>query len=628
MPLREVILEAKKGHKVLIFPEGRITLTGSLMKIYEGPGMVAEKADARILPIRIEGAQYTFFSLLKGQVPRQFFPKITVTILPSQTLVLDPTIVGRTRRRALSEQLYERMVTMMFITSPLEKTLFSALLDSRKLYGAFTPILEDISRKTLTYATFLLKIFTFSRFLARKTTSGEAVGLLLPNTHSLLISFWALQATGRIPALLNYTSGHAALLTACQVAGLKHIFSSRQFVEKIRFHETVEHLRQNKIHIHYLEDEVKKIRLADKLWGLYGMLSPERAYRRKVPSPNAQERCVILFTSGSEGMPKGVVLSHLNLQANRYQLASVVDFNGKDKVLNILPLFHAFGLTAGMLLPLLSGIKTFHYVSPLHYRVVAELVYDFGATILFGTDTFLSGYGRVAHAYDFHTLRYVFAGAEKLKEETQKLWFDKFGLRLFEGYGTTETGPVLCVNTAMHYKEHTVGRFLPGISYRLVSVEGIEEGGRLWVKGPNVMKGYLLAATPQELIPPKEGWYDTGDIASIDKEGYLRLLGRAKRFAKVGGETISLTRVEEALFLLWPEHLHAVIALPDPKKGEQIILCTDYPLAERSTLVSFWKAQGFSDLSLPRVIHILHSLPLLGSGKVDYKALEAQDFKA
>jgi len=613
--LRDVIEEAKRGHKVLIFPEGRVTLTGSLMKIYEGPGMVAEKAEARILPLRIEGAQYTFFSLLKGKLPRKFFPKITITLLPPQTLNVNPTLSGKARRRALSDHLYDLMVTMIFTTSPLYKTLFMALIESRRLYGSSLPILEDISRDTLTYRKLFLKAFTFSRRMSRQTNAGDSVGLLLPNTHGLIISFWALQAIGRIPTLLNYSSGSASLLETCQLARLQTIYTSRQFVERVRLQDSIALLKQHHIHVLYLEDEVKKIRLMDKLWGVYGSFFPERAYVSPHPSPLSP--AVLLFTSGSEGTPKGVPLSHLNLQANRYQLASVVDFNEADTVLNVLPLFHAFGLTAGMILPLLSGIKTFHYISPLHYRAVAELIYDTGTTILFGTDTFLSGYGRMAHAYDFRTLRCVFAGAEKLKPTTQHLWFEKFGLRIFEGYGTTETSPVLCVNTPMHYKAGTVGRFLPGLLHRLDPVEGIDKGGRLWVKGPNVMQGYL----PSQHDKEKEEWYDTGDIAEVDEEGYVTLKGRVKRFAKVGGEMISLTAVEEAVDSLWPGHTHGVLAEPDPKKGERLILYTTYPQADKAALVSFWKQEGLSELSLPRVLIVLPSLPLLGSGKIDYRAL-------
>lgn len=622
--LREVIEEAKQGHKVIIFPEGRLTVTGSLMKIYEGPGMIAEKADASILPIRIEGAQYTFFSVLKGQFPRHLFPKITLTVFPSLRLAIDPTIMGKARRHQLSEQLYDIMTKMIFTTSDLKKTLFASLIESRKRYGLSAQILEDGTRTTLTYGNFLLKVFTFSHFITRRFPKGDApLGLMLPNSHGLVVSFWALSAIGRIPALLNYTSGPAALLKACRVAGITTVFTSRLFIEKARLQDVADLLRANKIHVHYLENEMKQISWLDKVWGIYGTLFPETAYKRKVPLPNPDDTATILFTSGSEGIPKGVVLSHVNLQANCRQLAAVVDFNGKDQVLNVLPIFHAFGLTAGMILPLLSGIRSFHYVSPLHYRVVAELAYDIGATILFGTDTFLFGYGRVAHSYDFHTLRYVFAGAEKLKEETQRLWFDRFGLRLFEGYGTTETGPVLCVNTMMHYKAGTVGRFLPGISYRLEPIEGLPTGGRLSVKGPNIMKGYFLDASSGTLVPPPGGWYDTGDIVQIDEEGYLTLKGRATRFAKIGGEMVSLTAVEDALHCLWPEHAHSVITRADQRKGEQLVLFTTFPSAERSALIAFWKAQGLSDLSLPRIIHILPSLPLLGSGKINRKALEA-----
>lgn len=619
--LREVIEEIKKNHKVLIFPEGRLTITGSLMKIYEGSGMVAEKTHARILPLRIDGTQYTFFSHLKGQATRRFFPKITLTLLPSQSLAVDPILVGKARRHALSEQLYDMMTRMVFATSPLNATLFSSLLESQKHYGSSRPILEDESRKVLTYRGLLKSVFTLSHRMCRLLKTDKTVGLLLPNTHGLVVSFWALQASGRVPALLNYTSGSPALLAACQLANIKHVFTSRSFIEKAHLSDVIALLKHHKIHVYYLESEVKKLSVRDKLWGFYGLLFPERAYKAKVRAPNPQEEGVLLFTSGSEGAPKAVVLSHLNLQANRYQLASVVDFNGKDRVLNVLPLFHAFGLTAGMILPLLSGIKTLHCISPLHYRIIVELVYDTNATILFGTDTFLFGYGRAAHVYDFHTLRYVFAGAEKLKKETCELWFMKFGIRLFEGYGTTETSPVLCVNTAMRYKQGTVGRFLPGIMHKLERTEGIKKGGRLWVKGPNVMKGYFSAVSPKTLISPQEGWYDTGDIVEVDGEGYVRLIGRAKRFAKVAGEMISLLAVEEAIERLWPEHRHAVLSCPDSKKGETLILFTTFPPANRTALIAFWRAQGLSELSLPKVIHILPSLPLLGSGKVNYREL-------
>ena len=331
---------------------------------------------------------------------------------------------------------------------------------------------------------------------------------------------------------------------------------------------------------------------------------------------------VILFTSGSEGTPKGVVLSHANIQANRFQISASIDFGRHDILFNALPIFHSFGLTGGMILPFLLGTRVFFYPSPLHFRIIPELVYDTSSTILFGTDTFLAKYAQFAHPYDFYSVRYVFAGAEKLRDETRQIWSEKFGVRILEGYGTTEAAPILSLNTPMLYKKGTVGKLLPGIHYRLEPVEGIEEGGRLWVSGPNIMLGYLLDKHPGELVMPPDGWYDTGDVVSVDDDGFITIRGRAKRFAKIGGEMISLTSVEEAVSHLWPGFVHAVLNLPDERKGEQLLLITTYPEADRRLIIEFFKKEGMSELSIPKRVKIIKSMPLLGSGKVDYVTLK------
>jgi acyl-[acyl-carrier-protein]-phospholipid O-acyltransferase/long-chain-fatty-acid--[acyl-carrier-protein] ligase len=332
---------------------------------------------------------------------------------------------------------------------------------------------------------------------------------------------------------------------------------------------------------------------------------------------------VVLFTSGSEGTPKGVVLSHANLLANREQLAAKFDFSAQDVILNALPLFHSFGLTSATLLPLLSGMKVFFYPSPLHYRIVPEVAYDVNATVLFGTNTFLAGYGRHAHPYDFYSVRYVFAGAERLQEETRRLWARKFGLRILEGYGATETSPVIAGNSPMENREGTVGRILPGIAYRLEPVPGLEAGGRLVVRGPNVMLGYLLADRPGELVPPPDGWYDTGDIVTLDADGYVTIRGRAKRFAKVGGEMVSLGAVEELAGRVWPGAQHAVVTRPDERKGEQLVLVTTAADADRAALAARARADGLSELHVPRAVVRAQTIPLLGTGKVDYRAVAA-----
>jgi acyl-[acyl-carrier-protein]-phospholipid O-acyltransferase/long-chain-fatty-acid--[acyl-carrier-protein] ligase len=383
-------------------------------------------------------------------------------------------------------------------------------------------------------------------------------------------------------------------------------------VEKARLDKLVTAIAE-KVKIVYLEDIRATVTKSDKIRGLLN-------WKKPLVDRKADDWAVILFTSGSEGVPKGVVLSHRNILANAAQAAARIDFGRQDKVFNVLPMFHSFGLTVGVMLPLVSGVRIYLYPSPLHYRTVAELIYGVNATIMFGTDTFLNGYARVAHAYDFRSLRYILAGAEPVRESTRKTYMEKFGLRILEGYGVTETAPVLAINTPMFNKFGTVGRILPGMEARLEKVEGVEEGGRLFVRGPNVMLGYLKVENPGVLEPPPEGWHDTGDIVTIDEQGFLTIKGRAKRFAKIGGEMISLAAVETLAGDLWPNEPSAVVAVPDLRKGERLILLTQQKGATRGEFQAYAKGKHASDLMIPSDVWVLDKLPMLGSGKVDSMA--------
>lgn len=622
MATKAMIKEIRNDRQCVIFPEGRITITGSLMKVYEGPGMIADKSDAMILPVRIDGAQYTRFSRLKGKVRMRWFPKITLTMLPPRKFEIAEDIKGRRRRSEAGLKLYDLMCEMLFDSSNLKQTIFSSVIDQRHIHGRKHHIAEDPTRGPANYGDLLTGSFVLGSKIAKLTPGGEGeyVGLMLPNMVTSVITFFAMQAYGRVPAMLNFSTGSQNLIAACRAAEIKNVITSRKFIKTAKLDHLIDALEAENISVVYLENVGSSITPFDKLKGLLASYFPETTYHR-ICSRRSEDPAVVLFTSGSEGTPKGVVLSHENIQANRYQLGSRVDFGPTDVVFNALPIFHSFGLTGGTLLPVLSGIRTYLYPSPLHYRIVPELIYSSNATIMFGTDTFLSGYARFAHPYDFYSLRYVFAGAEKLKDETRKLWSEKYGVRILEAYGATETSPGLSANTAMHNRPGTVGRLLPGISSRLQSVPGIAEGGKLIVSGANIMLGYLYADNPGVLVRPANGEYDTGDIVDIDQQGFVTIKGRAKRFAKIAGEMVSLTAVEAYLAELWPEYQSAVVAIPDSKKGEALVLVTNYSEAARDAMNAYAKQHGIGDLSVPKIIKVVDELPVLGTGKTDYVAL-------
>jgi len=607
---RKLIQAVRNGDTLVIFPEGRITVTGQLMKVYDGAALIAEKSGAMVVPVRIEGLEATIFSRLsRVQVRRRWFPKVKVTILEPVRLTVDDALKGKARRQAAGAMLYQIMSDLIFRTTPTGRTVIEAVVEAATVQGWGRIAVEDPVTGKLSYR----KLLIGTRVLAEKflpfAEEGEAVGVMLPNANGAAATLLGMMSAGRVPAMINFTAGPTNIQAACTAAEVRTIVTSRGFVERARLDKLVDTLAET-VRIVYLEDLRARVSTVDKIRGMI-------RYRRALVPRNADDPAAILFTSGSEGVPKGVVLSHRNMLCNAAQAAARIDFGRTDKVFNTLPVFHAFGLTVGLVLPLVSGVPVFLYPSPLHYRVVPELVYGANATILFGTDTFLSGYGRAAHPYDFRSVRYVLAGAEPVKEATRRLWAEKFGLRILEGYGVTETAPALALNTPMFNRFGTAGRLLPGIEARLEPVPGIEEGGRLYVRGPNVMLGYLKADRPGVLVPPEEGCHDTGDIVTIDREGFVAIKGRAKRFAKIGGEMISLAAVESLASELWPNSQSAVVTEPDPRRGERLVLVSEEKSVTRAAFQAYAKARGASDLMAPAEVMVVDKLPVLGSGKAD-----------
>ena len=610
---RDLIKLVAAGEPVVIFPEGRITVSGSLMKVYDGTAMIADKADAVVVPIRIEGAQRSYLSYLKnGEIKRSLFPKVTISILPPVKLAVDPALKGKARRNAAGAALQDVMIDAMVKNAMLNHTLFEGLAHAYRDRDTGKPIIQDALGTSLTYRKLILGAQVLSRKLEQGTNVGENVGVLLPNSAGVAVVFMALQTIGRVPAMLNFSAGVTNVQAAMKAAQVRTVLTSKAFIEKGKLDKLVAAIA-TEARVVYLEDIRTGIGLADKLSGLLAGTAPRVAR-------DANDPAVVLFTSGSEGTPKGVVLSHRNILANASQALARVDANGNDKVFNVLPVFHSFGLTGGMMMPLLAGIPIFMYPSPLHYRIVPELIYQTGATILFGTDTFLAGYARSAHAYDFRTLRLVLAGAEAVKDRTRQVYMERYGIRILEGYGVTETAPVLAMNTPMANRPGSVGRLSPLMEARLDPVPGIEEGGRLSVRGPNVMLGYLRAENPGMLEPLPDGWHDTGDIVAIDAAGFITIKGRAKRFAKIAGEMVSLSVVETMAAALWPQAISVAVSIPDQRKGERIVLLTTQRDADRAAMQRQAKASGAPELAVPADIHVLDKVPLLGSGKTDYVA--------
>lgn len=614
MGTRTLINAVKGGEPLIIFPEGRLTVTGSLMKIYDGAGLIADKADACVVPVRLEGLDATPFTRLsKGQVRRRWFPKVTVTVLEPVKLSVDPALKGKHRRIAAGAALYEIMSNLIYRTTSIERTVPEALIEAAQLHGMSRVAVEDPLAGTLSYRRLLMGARILGEKLMPLAPEGKPIGLMLPNANGAAVTLMALMSAGRVPAMINFTAGVTNVLAACKAARVDTILTSRAFIEKGRLDALIAGL-QPTIKIVYLDDIRPTITLGDKLRGFWNANLP--LVKRK-----PDDWAAILFTSGSEGTPKGVVLSHKNMLANAAQAAARIDFGRQDKVFNVLPVFHSFGLTVGLVLPLVSGVRIYLYPSPLHYRIVPELVYGTNATILFGTDTFLNGYARAAHAYDFRSLRFILAGAEPVKEATRRTYLEKFGLRILEGYGVTETAPALALNTPMFNKFGTVGRMLPGMEARLEKVEGVDEGGRLFVRGPNVMLGYLRVENPGVLEPPPGGWHDTGDIVTIDPQGFIAIKGRAKRFAKIAGEMVSFAAVEALASELWPDAMSAVASVPDARKGERLVLVTQKKDPTRSEFQAFARSRGATELMVPAEIVHMEKLPVLGSGKVDNMAV-------
>ncbi|QGG48275.1 AMP-binding protein [Heliorestis convoluta] len=608
--LREVINSIKKGTKVIIFPEDRPTMTNGILKVYEPYAYIAMKSGATIYPIGIEGTQFSPFSTLSDTLPIRDFPEVTVYVDKPFSLFSEDRKSSKNEKTLVANQMVQALQQALFYARHRENiNLFDELIKTAKIYGWKRQIVEDMSQKA-TYKDLLLGAYALGDKLKKELREQERVAILLPNSIGHLVTLLALFRQNITPAILNFTTGPQGLIDCCESAEIKTLLTSRLFIEKAELNHLIAKLSE-KVSIVYLEDIKKSLTSTDKLKALTSFVQKRKA----LPGKNQ----LILFTSGSENKPKGVLLRHENIRANLLQAVGVVDLTAKDKLLNPLPMFHSFGLQ-GAFLPLFTGINLYLYPTPLHYKAIPEIAYNIGATLLFATSTFLHGYLQNGHSYDFQAMRYLIVGGEKLKEETRRLSLDKYGLRPLEGYGCTEASPFISINRPMHYKAGTVGFFLPAIEHRLEPIEGIARGGKLLVKGPNVMEGYLIHG--KGFIPVEE-WYDCGDLVDIDEEGFISILSRVKRFAKLGGEMVSLNLLEELAGQCFGTTEVAAISVSGGRKGEELLLFTTDQQASKATLRDFIVASGHTPLLVPSHIRYIEQMPLLGSGKTDYVTLKS-----
>jgi acyl-[acyl-carrier-protein]-phospholipid O-acyltransferase/long-chain-fatty-acid--[acyl-carrier-protein] ligase len=621
--VRDMAEHLKAGGRLVLFAEGRITISGSLMKVYDGTGFLIRQTNAKVITCYLRGAARVRFVRHHGWT--RWCPRVSAHFSEALTAPAFENVSNAVARSKITTWLRDRMTLQQFETE-MEfgaPNLLAAVAETAaNIPGRIA--LEDVTGTELTYRRLMIGADVLAgqwrRRLGRE--AGERIGVLLPNVNTLPATLLSLWAARKVPAMLNYSTGIPVMLQCAQLAGLRHIITSRQFLEKGRLN--IGPLAEAGIAFHYLEDIRPAISGFAKFTALARHTLACGAGLRDIPLRH-EDTAVVLFTSGSEGVPKGVELTHRNLLANVRQATAVIDVTDHDRFFNALPMFHSFGLLGGTLFPLVRGCYTYLYPSPLHYRVVPTLVYDRACTVLLGTNTFLNGYARKAHPYDFNSLRYLIAGAEKVQTATLDTWARKFGVRILEGYGATECSPMISLNTRMEPAIGSAGRLVPGLEHKLEPVEGVEDGGRLFVRGPNVMKGYLNADANAK-FQAHGGWYDTGDIVQVDADGYLHIRGRMKRFAKISGEMVSLTAVEDALAGAFPQFglrcAVAVITQPDEDKGEKLIAVTNEPKLQLADLRSAIKAKGLGNLCAPREIVVVPSIPKLGTGKTNHRELE------
>ncbi len=624
LAIREIINQINQGNKIVIFPEGRTSATGSLMKIYQGPAIIAHTTKADILPVYIDGTQFTIFSKIRKIMNGSFSirPKIKITILSPIKINHDSTLDKKVIREYLTKSLYDVMTKLIIAGSNNNTTLFSQLINSAKTYSINSNIVQDIYYKNISYRFLINRSFLLGKIIIsnKKYNNNKFIGLMMPTIADSNIIFWAFQAVGLIPVIIDIAIGVMLILQCCEKANINTIYTSKDFIKKLNQSNLINHLKMHKINVVFLEDFQSLFTLKNKIINfILATLFPTIYYNYICLDQNSDKTAVVLITVGVQGLAKLVYLSHNNILYNKSQILSCIDINRRDIIFNAFPISSCIGLMY-MILSNLAGVKTYLYPSPMHYKIIPELVYYIGATILLGNNIWLREYVSFANSYDFYTLRYVIAAGNKLTSYTSQLWFEKFGVRIFNSYSLTEASAVIAMNTPMYNKKETVGRLMPNIDYYLCPVSGVNNNyGKLYIKGPNI-------AVEENGVKTKSKWYDTGDIVSVDNEGYITILDHFTRFIKVDDRVIFLYILESIVDYIDPtsDNIALLIsttpAVPE-STNQNIILVTTNNSLHLTDINLAIKRLSLSKFYTPKRIIHLKKIPLLSNGQFDYYTL-------
>ncbi len=491
--------------------------------------------------------------------------------------------------------------------------LHQIFIEQAKRYPGKLAFIDRTTNRRITYEKALIGALILSgRF---KSLRDGYLGIMLPTSAGCALSIIAALFSGKIPVMINYSTGAKDNVEyAKRKCDFETVITSRRLLEKINCPQV-----KGMVYIEDIMDDIKK---TEKIKALLLSRLPLALIKKMVHSGGMDEECVILFTSGSERDPKAVQLTHRNILSNIEGFSQLIHLSHEDRMLASLPYFHVFGLTVNLWAPLYHGMTIISYANPLDYKKICEIIKEEKPTMLVGTPSFLWGYLRRSEPGDFRSIRLAVCGADKCPDSLREGFLEKHGITLLEGYGTTETSPVISVNTPDANKPGSVGRVIPGVQIRIEDYETGEECppgkvGRILVKGDLVMKGYLddLEETSLRL---RKGWYDTGDMGYLDEEGFLWHAGRLKRFVKIGGEMVSLVRVENVIERYLPSDVECcVVELPDPIKGARIVVAVTKPINEKEILKKI--ANELPNIALPRHFIVIEDLPKMGSGKIDFR---------